>query len=155
MAVPLYNSVKSTPDLRLFTNSIGRAFAPVGYYFPHDEFYDAATGPTISEIARVAPQGAVVATETPGLFDFYADQMGRPDLRFVNLSDKRAMTEIRPGDIITLARGRRYRSNSGYFEYFKDQNEGTEIKLGDVPAAKVVVLDGSRAEMVRSLAAQS
>src|SRR6185369_11150881 len=43
------NSVQAAPHFRLFTNSIGGGTEWAGYYFPHDEFYDASMRDVVSE----------------------------------------------------------------------------------------------------------
>jgi hypothetical protein len=84
-----------------------------GSYFPHDEFYDASSRDVIDQITAMARPGAAVATETTGLYQYYARKAGRSDLRFVSLSDSE-METMTAGDFIVIAEGRRYLSNDAY-----------------------------------------
>ena len=81
------NSLFVAPHYRLFTNRLA-GNSQTRFYFPHDEFYDTSTRETVFEIAKLARQNAVVAVETPDLFEHYANKAGREDLIFVSLSDK-------------------------------------------------------------------
>jgi hypothetical protein len=82
-----------------------------GYYFPHDEFYDASMRDAIAEIAQRAGPGTRVASESPILAAYYAERINRKDLKCVSLSDAEALSQLQPGDFIIDARGRRYFSN--------------------------------------------
>lgn len=152
-AIPLINSISATPHYRLFTNSIGTALRPVGSYFPHDEFYDSSTRESIATVAKLAPDGTTVACETPGLFDYYAKKIGREDLKFVSLSDKKSILELKIGDIAVDTEGRRYFSNSRYLELLADSTApSTEINIGEVVSAKVYKLDESTLSELKTAA---
>jgi len=142
------NSIQAVPHFRLFTNSIGGGVEWAGYYFPHDEFYDASMRETMSEIARRAPSwnhglaSARVASESPSLCSHYAQQLGRPDLACVSLSDPAAVNQLRPGDYIIVARGRRYFSNDALITTLRTHATPTaELNLGPVPSVKIYQLD--------------
>lgn len=142
VAFPLWNSVSAAPHFRMYTNPIGGGMAKAGSYFPHDEFYDASTRETVGLIASRAAAGAIVACETPALFEHYARKSGRDDLIFVSLSDRSKVAGLRNGDFIVLTNGRRYLSNSAYDDYFeKLGTPAAEIKLTTIVAAKVYQLD--------------
>ena len=141
-AVPLNNALTVAPHYRMFTNVIGGGMAAAGTYFPHDEFYDAATREVMTEIAAQARSGATIACETPALFEYYAGKADRPDLKFVSLSDPAAVAGLNVGDIVVIAKGRRYMSNSKYQEYL----EGTDtafisVSLMGMDAAKIYLID--------------
>ena len=104
-------TVSAAPHFRLYTNALGGGLSKAGYYFPHDEFYDASLRQVMAEIAARARQGAKVATETPGLAAYYAQRSGRGDLVCVSLSDSEAVKQLGEGDFVVDARGRRYFSN--------------------------------------------
>ena len=124
-----------------------------GAYFPHDEFYDGATEKAMTLISNYAVQGATVASETPGLYAFYAERLGRSDLRFVSLSDKDDAARLSANDFIVLAKGRRYFSNTAYYDYLQqEQWTMAEFDLGGVPAVSVYILDDAGAETIRALA---
>ena len=48
------SSVHASPHFRLFTNTFGGGMQWAGYYFPHDEFYDASMRDVIGEVAMRA-----------------------------------------------------------------------------------------------------
>ncbi|MBA3243419.1 MAG: glycosyltransferase family 39 protein, partial [Acidobacteria bacterium] len=132
-AFSAYSSVSAAPNYRLYTNLFGGGQARAGSYFPHDEFYDASIPDTLAAVARLARGGARVASETPELATYYARLAGREDLRSVSLSDRDALRDFEAGDIIIIARGRRYFSNDAPVS--KLQAAGTpaaEIKLGGI-----------------------
>ena len=138
------NSVQAAPHFRLFTNSIGGGTAWAGYYFPHDEFYDASMRDVITEISRRARPGARVASESPTLAAYYAERDQRADLVFISLSDPEAMKQLEPGDYIIVARGRRYFSNDAIVTALRDHSTPVaELKLGTVPSAKIYQLEQS------------
>src|SRR6185295_9873416 len=89
----------------------GGSWSKAGYYFPHDEFYDTSVRDAAVEVARRARRGARVASETPGLFDYYLKLAGRSDLLSLSLTDHLAMQQMAAGDFVVVARGRRYFSN--------------------------------------------
>ena len=138
----LFASVKAAPHYRLYTNFVGGGEARAGSYFPHDEFYDASTRDIADAVAALAPQGARVASETPELLSYYAHLAGRDDLRSVSLSDRAALGEFRPGDVVVVARGRRYFSNDELTSRLEAASQpAANISLGRVPSARVYKLD--------------
>lgn len=111
IVLSLVSAVQASPHFRLFTNSIGGGTARAGYYFPHDEFYDASMRDVIAQIAVQARPGALVASESPLLASYYAEIAHRKDLVCISLSDPEAMKRLQAGDYVIVARGRRYFSN--------------------------------------------
>ena len=71
---------------------------------------------------------------------------GREDLRSVSLSDRAALGEFRPGDIVVVARGRRYFSNDELTARLEAASKpAADISLGRVPSARVYALDAASA----------
>jgi hypothetical protein len=140
--VPFIESLRVMPYYRLYTNVLGGGKANAGTYFPHDEFFDSRLGETAKFIAVNAASNARVFSETPQLTEFHLRRAGRDDLVSVWLSDPNELSEMRPGDFVIDARGRRYLSNE---EMLKRINESSspaaEINLGEVPAVKVFRID--------------
>jgi len=135
------NSVHAAPHFRLFTNSIGGGATWAGYYFPHDEFYDASMRDVMAEIARRAHTGARVASESPSLAAYYAEREKRTDLVCISLSDPDAVKQLTAGDFVIVARGRRYFSNDSIITTLRDHSTPVaELKLGLVPSAKIYEL---------------
>ncbi len=135
-------SIQAAPHFRLFTNSIGGGTERAGYYFPHDEFYDASMRETIATIAGRAQPNARVASESPSLASHYANISHRPDLICVSLSDPSAVSQLRPGDFIIVARGRRYFSNDLLITTLNTHSTPiATLNLGPVPSVKIYRLD--------------
>ncbi|HKR23047.1 MAG TPA: hypothetical protein VJS17_10650, partial [Pyrinomonadaceae bacterium] len=141
------SSIQAAPHFRLFTNSIGGGVEWAGYYFPHDEFYDASMRDSLSDVANRAQPGARVASESPSLCSYYAERAYaeralRHDLVCVSLSDPSAVNQLRPGDFIIVARGRRYFSNDALITTLRTHTTPTaELKLGTIPSVKIYQLD--------------
>ena len=136
------NSINATPHFRLFTNSFGGGTSWAGYYFPHDEFYDASMREVMAEIASRARSGARVASESPSLAAYYAERAKRSDLVCVSLSDPDTVKQLTIGDYVIVARGRRYFSNDSIISTLRDHaTPVAELKLGVVPSAKIYELD--------------
>lgn len=145
-AFSLYGSASAAPHYRLYTNAPGGGMARAGTYFPHDEFYDASTGDVASEVARLALSGARVASETPELLTYYLRRAGREDLRSVSLSDRAALREFGAGDLVVVARGRRYFSNEEITARLAATSQpAAAVSLGGVPSARVYALDAASA----------
>lgn len=144
VALSLYASASAAPHYRLYTNFIGGGEARAGTYFPHDEFYDSSTRDIANAVARLAPPGARVASETPELLTHYIRLAGREDLHAVSLSDRAALREFRPDDILVVARGRRYFSNDELTSHLETASQpAAAISLGRVPSARVYALDAA------------
>jgi len=150
---PLWNSLSVAPHFRLFTNEIGGGMAAAGSYFPHDEFYDTSTREIVVDIAQRAKTGAIVASETPELFDHYADKLGRTDLIFFSLSDKTRVAELKTGDFVVLVKGRRYFSNSAYFDYLgRSASPTSSVNILGVTSASIYQLDENTLASVQAIA---
>jgi hypothetical protein len=144
VGLSLYASAGAAPHYRLYTNFVGGGEARAGSYFPHDEFYDSSAREIAATVTRLAPPGARVASETPELLTYYAHFEGRDDLRSVSLSDRAALREFRPGDIVVVARGRRYFSNEELTSRLDAASQpAATLSLGRVPSAKVYTLDAA------------
>lgn len=152
IAGAVISSVQAAPHFRLFTNSIGGGNNWAGYYFPHDEFYDGSMRDVMTEIARRAQPGVRVASESPSVACHYAAVAQRPDLVCVSLSDPEAVKELRAGDFVIIARGRRYFSNDAIINTLRDHATPTaELKLGSVPSVKLYELDHRSSQMITDL----
>lgn len=145
-AIVILGSVKaaanSSPHFRLYTNALGGGMANSGYYFPHDEFYDSGIREVMTEIAKRATPGAKVASETPGLASYYAGRANRPDLVCVPLADPNQVQQLREGDFVVDARGRRYFSNELLLATLQQSSAPAfRVSLGSVPSAAVYLLN--------------
>jgi len=139
---PLIASATVSPYYRLYTNVLGGGWERAGTYFPHDEFYDARVREAVAEIAKSARPNARVASETPGLVTYYGQLAGRNDLVSVSLSDQEAMRQFEAGDVVIIARGRRYFSNEALTARLEEQSAPTStVSFGPVEAMQIFVLD--------------
>ena len=133
---------KAAPHFRLYTNAFGGGAANAGYYFPHDEFYDASMREAVFEIAKRAAPGTRVASESQTLCSYYAQRAGRSDLVCVFLSDPNELRQMREGDFMIDARGRRYFSNEAILTALHQSTEPTfRLSMGNVPSAAIYQLD--------------
>ncbi len=152
IASSLFASVGAAPHYRLYTNALGNSIAPVGTFFPHDEFYDASMRDVLSVIAQSARAGARVASESPSLVAYYAQRAGRSDLVPVSLSDREAVKGLSEGDVIILARGRRYFSNDQLTTRLQEKaTPATAFALGPVPSARIYILDRPALDLIREV----
>ncbi|MEK6283815.1 MAG: glycosyltransferase family 39 protein [Acidobacteriota bacterium] len=140
----------AAPHFRLYTNELGGGLANAGYFFPHDEFYDASMREVVFEIAKRAQPGAKVASETPTVAAYYAQRAHRGDLVCVSLSDPEVLKQLSEGDFIVDARGRRYFSNELVLAKLRETSAPAfQVSLGAVPSASVYILDqNSRAAVL-------
>ena len=155
LASSAYASGVSAPHYRLYTSALGGGWERAGDYFPHDEFYDASTREIMEEVARLAATGARVASETPELTAYYARLAGREDLQEISLSDHAAVREMRAGDVVIVARGRRYFSNDELTSSLRETSKPrASVSLGRVPSAEVYVLDATSAAALAEAASR-
>jgi hypothetical protein len=102
-------------------------------------------------VAR-ARAGAHVASETPELFTHYAHIFGRDDLLFVSLSDRASISALTSGDIIIVARGRRYYTNDALITKLAEITQPTAtVSLGAIPATNIYVLDAATIDALKRL----
>jgi hypothetical protein len=155
LASSAYASASAAPHYRLYTSALGGGWERAGDYFPHDEFYDASTREVMEEVARLAAPGARVASETPELTGYYARSAGREDLRELSLSDHAAVREMREGDVLVVARGRRYFSNDELTAGIRQTSKPkATVSLGRVPSAEIYVLDAESLKALTEAAAR-
>ena len=141
--------IKAAPHFRLYTNAFGGGSSKAGYYFPHDEFYDSSMRDVMFEIAKRAQPGVQVASESPTLASYYAQRAGRTDLVSVFLSDPNTLQQLREGDFVIVARGRRYFSNQAILMALEQSSAPAfRLSLGGVPAVSVYQLDQKSLEVL-------
>ncbi|MBV9960395.1 MAG: glycosyltransferase family 39 protein [Acidobacteria bacterium] len=110
IALPAWAAYASGPHYALYTNMLGGGRA--GYFFPHDEFYDDGLREAIRYVTSVAPQGATIVHETPGVVRYYLQKFGREDMQSRVLSDAKFELAAAPKPAyIIVQRGRTYFEN--------------------------------------------
>ncbi|HEV2707343.1 MAG TPA: glycosyltransferase family 39 protein [Pyrinomonadaceae bacterium] len=141
VVAPTYTVYKKMPLYALYTNALAPQTA--GRFFPHDEFYDAGLREAIAHVARVAPRGALIAHETPGVVRYYLDKFGRTDLQPRVISDARFDARLAPtGAFIIMQRGRTYFENREELEHIRTSarfRKDYEVLLRGARAAEVYV----------------
>ncbi len=143
-----FSSATIAPHYRLFTNNIGNG----NHYFPHDEFYDLSSRDIVKQIAKYAQNGATIASETPYLIKYYAEKENRADLQSVSLSDKEKIRNLKVGDFILVAKGRRYFSNDSYLNYLKSKKPIAKIALGiGTKSADIYFLDETLLQEIKTI----
>lgn len=151
ISASIFSAFSIAPHFRLYTNEFA-GNAQDRFYFPHDEFYDASTEEIVLKIIRNARENAVVAVETPILFEYYAQKWGRGDIHFVSLSDELETVKLAAGDFIVVARGRRYFSNDAFLKYLENNVQPYgETELGEDVSAKIYLLDDDSATQIRNI----
>lgn len=155
IAVSFFNAASSGPHYRMFTNTLGGGVPAAGSYFPHDEFYDAATRDAVAKLADAASTGATVACETPGLFEYYAKKVERNDLRFVSLSERVEVAQLGPGDLVVLVKGRRYFSNDAYQQMLATLAPTAAISVANINAATIYKLDETILAKLREISSRN
>ncbi len=139
----------ATPHFRLYTNALGGGWANAGYFFPHDEFYDASIRDAVFEIAKLAKPDTKIASESPSVATYYAQRANRPDLVCVSLSDPEVLKRLSEGDFIIDARGRRYFSNELVLTRLREVAPPTfQLSLGKVHSASVYALDQKSRDVI-------
>jgi hypothetical protein len=109
VGVPSIVSVASLPYPSLYTNPL--AGGRTGYFFPHDEFYDLGARESVKYLADHAAYGASVATEAPGVVEYYLERYGRLDIVSEIMSHPDFDLTGRPPDFVLLLPGRTYFEN--------------------------------------------
>ncbi|HVG18406.1 MAG TPA: glycosyltransferase family 39 protein [Blastocatellia bacterium] len=117
VVAPAVTMIESMPYPSLYLNAFGAG--RVGYFFPHDEFYDLGARESIKYIAETAPPGAKMASEIPGVVEYYLERYNRPDIRSEIISQPNfSLSEGRP-DFVLLQRGRLYFENQENFSFIE------------------------------------
>jgi hypothetical protein len=140
--IPTLNSVSSSHP-GLWVNSLGGG--RIGYYFPHDEYYDLGARESIRYVAENAEQGARMASEIPGVVQYYLERYHRTDIRSEILSQPSFnLNEGRP-DFVLLQRGRIYFENRENFEFIERNFPVVQASTYEgAPAARVFRLGSSQ-----------
>ena len=102
----------------LYVNVLGRNH--IGYFFPHDEFYDLGARESIRFIADTAPPQAMLASEIPGVVQYYLERFNRPDIRSEIISQPSfTLSKNERPTFVMLQRGRVYFENIDNFNYIE------------------------------------
>jgi hypothetical protein len=137
IGVPAWKTFAAGPHFALYTNAL--AADKAGFFFPHDEFYDDGLREAIRFVCDSAPQGAVIAHETPAVVAYYLKSFGRTDLdsHAISATDFDPTTLQRPAYIIVQS-GRTYFENQSKVEFVRANFQNVQqIKINGLTAAEV------------------
>ena len=139
IGLPAWSAYSAAPHYALYTNSLGAKH--VGYFFPHDEFYDDGLREAIKVVCDTAPPGAIIAHETPAVTRYYVERFGRNDLKSKAISSP----DFDPAQIagpayFIVQRGRTYFENRDKLTVIRmNFRKVHEITVRGMPAAEVFV----------------
>jgi hypothetical protein len=136
---PAWIACAAGPHFALYTNALGAG--KVGYFFPHDEFYDDGLREAIKYVCDNAPAGAIIAHETPAATRFYLDQFQRNDLnsKAISAPDFDVTSAPAPAYFI-LQRGRTYFQNQDKLVFIRaNYHKAFEVSVDSLTAAEVFV----------------
>jgi Dolichyl-phosphate-mannose-protein mannosyltransferase len=137
--LPALSAFSSAPHFALYTNALGAG--RVGYYFPHDEFYDDGLREALKFVCDHAPAGATIAHETPAVTRYYLEQFKRTDL----ISKTMSSPDFDPANSATslyiiVQRGRTYFENRDKMNFVRGHFQKVhEVTIRGIPAAEVFV----------------
>jgi hypothetical protein len=141
---PAFVTIKwGLPNPGLYTNLLGRG--RVGYFFPHDEFYDLGARESIKYIAENAPPNATIASEIPGVVEYYLERYNRLDIRSQIMSKPDFDLSKGKLDYVLLQNGRVYLENTENFRFIENH----------FPLAQASLYNGAAATKVYQLTGQN
>jgi hypothetical protein len=136
---PAWIANSAGPHYALYTNALGAG--KVGYFFPHDEFYDDGLREAIKFVCDTAPPAATIAHETPATARYYLGRFGRTDLNSQAMStpDFEVASISGPAYFI-IQRGRTYFENRDKLEFIRANFKKVhEVTVNGMSAAEVFV----------------
>ncbi|MGA9768295.1 MAG: glycosyltransferase family 39 protein [Blastocatellia bacterium] len=143
LIAPAVTMIREMPYPSLYVNALGRG--RMGYYFPHDEFYDLGARESIRYIADTAPYGARMASEIPGVVEYYLQLYNRPDIQSEIMSQPGfTLSEGRP-DFVLLQPGRLYFENEKNYRFIENHFPVVQSSTYNGATASQVYSVGDRA----------
>ena len=136
---PAWLASSAGPHYGLYTNAL--AANKVGYFFPHDEFYDDGLREAIKFVCDTAPAGATIGHETPAVTHYYLEQFQRTDLNSKAISTPDFQVANIPGPAYFIVqRGRTYFENQEKLEFIRAHYRKIhEVSVKGMTAAAVFV----------------
>lgn len=121
------NAFTNLPYSLLYVNPLGGGVAYAATYSPQDEYYDAGFPQAYAYLAQQAPANSVIATDAQGVFKYYTQKFGRPDLQLTLLSAKN-LDLPNPGSVyVLLHEGNRYFENEGIFQSLEANEKPLQV----------------------------
>jgi hypothetical protein len=137
VGLPAWTAFANRPHYALYTNAL--AADKAGFFFPHDEFYDDGLREAIKYVCQVAPDGAIVAHETPGVARHYLASFGRADLQSRTISSNEFDARTAAGPVyVIVQRGRTYFENREELDHVRAHFQRVhEVQVEGLSAAEV------------------
>ena len=137
VGVPAWLAYKVGPHYALYTNALGAN--KVGYFFPHDEFYDDGLREAIKFVCDTAAPGAIIAHETPAATRYYLEQFRRTDLNSKAISAPEFDVAKTSGPAYFIVqRGRTYFENRDKLAFIRANfRKVHEVSINGMTAAEV------------------
>jgi hypothetical protein len=139
ICLPAWTAYSASPHHALYTNALGARY--VGYFFPHDEFYDDGLREAIKFVCDTAPQGAIIAHETPAATHYYLKRFARTDLNSKAISAPEFdVANISGPAYIIIQRGRTYFENRDKIAFVRATFKKVhEVQVRGMTAAEIFV----------------
>lgn len=139
VGAPAWIAYSAGPHYALYTNAL--AANKVGYFFPHDEFYDDGLREAIKFVCDTAPPGAIIAHETPATTKYYLEKFRRIDLNSKAISAPDFdVTKISGPAYFIMQRGRTYFENQDKLAFIRGNYKKIhEVSVNGMAAAEVFV----------------
>lgn len=134
---PAWSAYSAAPHYGLYTNAL--AARHIGYFFPHDEFYDDGLREAIRFVCDTAPPVALIAHETPAATRYYLETFGRTDLNSKAISAPDFdVTKLEGPAYVIVQRGRTYFENREKIQHVRTHFRLVhEVKVAGITAAEV------------------
>jgi hypothetical protein len=139
IGLPAWIAYAAGPHYALYTNALGAN--RIGYFFPHDEFYDDGLREAIRFVSETAPPRALIAHETPGVTSYYLEKFARTDLdsKAISAPDFEVGKVSGPAYFI-IQRGRTYFENREKLQFIQaNYKKVYEVSVNGLTAAEVFV----------------
>lgn len=137
LLIPIY---RTAPYFSLFINKLGGGSSGVGYYFPHDDFYDLGLREAISFVARTSPADSIIISDAPSVVRYYSKRFGRPDLKQGSFCDR--TPDLNDHNYVLFQEGRRYFENDRTLEDIKRDFKPAEVvRVAGYAAVQIYKID--------------
>jgi len=139
LGLPTWTAHSAGPHFALYTNALGKNH--IGYFFPHDEFYDDRLREAIKFVCDQAPKSAIIAHETPAVTRYYLRAFRREDLNSKAISEPEVdVANLSGPAYIIVQRGRTYFENRDKISFVRAHfRKVHEERVNGLTAAEVFI----------------
>ncbi len=118
LVIPILTVINVAPFYSLYVNALAGK-DKVGYYFPHDEFYDLGLREAVKYISEIAEPNSLIANDASSVINYYTRVYSRDDLKSVELSAPNFSFSENVPTYVILQDGRRYFENIDRFNFIE------------------------------------